>query len=35
MQVKVIMTIETPDFGEMEFKREIKKLIYDIDLIQG
>ena len=34
MRVLVQMIIETPDFGEPEFKREIEKLIADIDPLQ-
>lgn len=32
MKVKVEIVIETSDFGKKEFKREIEKLISDIDL---
>ena len=31
MRVKAEFTIDTEDFGEKEFKSEIKKLIADID----
>jgi len=31
MRVKVEFIVETDDFGEKEFKKEIKKLIADID----
>jgi len=31
MKVKVEFTIETPDFGKEEFKKEIETLIKDID----
>jgi hypothetical protein len=31
VKVKVEMVIETTDFGEPEFRREIEKLIADID----
>ena len=31
MKVKVEFTVETVDFGEEEFKKEIEKLIMDID----
>jgi len=31
MRVKVEMIIETEDYGEPEFKKEIERLIEDID----
>lgn len=30
MKVKIEFTVETPDFGKEEFKREIEKLIGEI-----
>ena len=31
MKVKIEFIVETEDFGEREFKKEIEKLIADID----
>ena len=31
MKVKVEFTIETEDYGSIEFEKEIKKLVNDID----
>ena len=31
MKVKVEFVIETVDYGESEFKEEIRKLLFDID----
>ncbi len=31
MEIKVTMTIETPDYGGTELRREFDKLINDID----
>lgn len=33
MKVKVEFIVETDDFGKEEFKKEIEKLIHDIDPI--
>ena len=35
MRVQVEFSIETPDFGEAEFRREIEKLIADIDPVDA
>lgn len=31
MEIKVTMTIETPDYGGTELRREFDKLVNDID----
>jgi len=31
MIVKVVFTVETADFGELEFRKEIENLIKEID----
>jgi hypothetical protein len=33
MYVKIEFIVDTPEFGEVEFKREIEKLVADIDPI--